>query len=198
MKKVSFFLTMYVLLLSCNDNQKSVTINNPAAEVSAGGYFPVTDYLKGQIASIRTNGINPVRIITANGKTDSAWLKVEELDSVFAEFLTPAIDSVNMKDYFKENKFHDQTLNSFTFTYEPSKELPATMLLKRWDVYVTPQTGQVKRIYMEKYTTDKKEIQLSWESRGNSKITWFSADATGNPKIEKEELVKWNFEDEEL
>jgi len=184
-------------MISCNNKRIPAAENTSSVEITeTAAFFPVTSYLKGQIAEIKNNGLNPVRIRTAAGKTDSAWLKVEQLDSVFAEFLTPEIDSVTMAGLFKESKFHDQTLNSFTFTYEPLKALPPGMLLKRWDVYVNPQNGTVKRIYMEKSTADKKELQLSWQSGIGSKITWFSTGASGNQEIEKEELVKWSFDEE--
>ncbi len=198
MKKLLLFLTIPVLIISCNRNEKPATSNAPTVEITeTPGFFPVTSYIKGQIAGIKSDGIAPVMITTAKNKTDSLWLKIEQLDSVFAEFVTPEIDSVNMVSLFKENKFHDQTLNSYTFTYEPVKELPATTLLKRWDVYVTPQTGKIKRIYMEKYAADKKELQLNWQSDKSSKIIYFTTDAAGNPVVEKEVLVKWNFDEEE-
>lgn len=174
-----------------------VTATVPTVEITeTPGFFPVTSYIKGQIAEIKNDGLAPVMITTANNKTDSLWLKMEQLDSVFAEFLTPEIDSANMVSFFKESKFHDQTLNSFTFTYEPVKELPATMPLKRWDVYVTPQTGTVKRIYIEKYSADRKDLQLTWQSDRSSRIVYFTTDAAGNPVVAKEVLVKWNFDEE--
>jgi len=197
MKQLLLFLAIPVFVISCNNNEKTVTANVPTVEITENpGFFPVTSYIKGQIAEIKNNGLNPVMITTANNKTDSVWLKVEQLDTAFAEFLSPEIDSANMVSLFKESKFHDQTLNSFTFTYEPIKELPATMPLKRWDVYVTPQTGKIKRIYMEKYSADKKDIQLNWQSDVSSKIIYFTTDAAGNPVVEKEVQVKWNFDEE--
>lgn len=192
MKKILLFLAIPVLLFSCNDDPKATTAT-PGQE-EAPDFFPVTSYIKGQIAEIKSASINPLKIVTANNKIDSTWLKVETMDSAFAEFLSPEIDSTNMSQWFKESKFLDRTLNTYTFTYEPAKELPATISLIRWDVYVNPETGRVARIYIEKSGNNKQDIQLSWQSNGSSKIVYISTDASGKPAIEKEELIKWNFD----
>lgn len=192
MKKILLFLAMPVLFFSCNDDPKATA--DALGQVEAPDFFPVTSYIKGQIAEIKSAGINPLKIVTANNKIDSAWLKVETMDSAFAEFLSPEIDSANMAEWFKESKFLDRTLNTYTFTYEPVKELPATITLRRWDVYVNPETGRVARIYIEKSGKDKQDIQLNWQSNGSSKVVYISTDASGKPVIEKEELIKWNFD----
>lgn len=192
MKKIFLFLAIPVLLFSCNNDQKVATDAQPPQE--APDFFPVTSYIKGQIAEIKSAGINPLKIMTANNKTDSAWLKIEAMDSAFAEFLRPEIDSANLSEWFRETKFMDRTLNTYTFTYEPKKELPATMALRRWDVYVNPQTGRVVRIYIEKSGKDKQDIQLNWQSNGSSKVVYIGTDPSGKPVVEKEALIKWNFD----
>lgn len=193
MKKILLFLTMPVFLFSCN-NDRQTAIHASQQEEAGADFFPVTNFLRGQIAEIKAAGINPLKIVTANNKIDSAWLKIEELDTAFAEYLTPEIDSTNMAGWFKETRFLDRTLNTYTFICEPLKELPAAIPLKRWDVYVNPQTGKVVRIYMEKNGAGKKDIQLNWQSNGSSKAVYISTDASGKPTVEKEELIKWNFD----
>lgn len=198
MKKLLAAIIITLLIASCNNKKTADTYTPATVEITeTTGYFPVTNYIKGQISEIKTTGISPLKITIINKKQDSAWVKAEQFDTLFAAFLSPVIDSANLTSLFKETRFHDQTLNSVTFIYEPLKELPADMPLKRWDVYVTPQTGEVKRIYIEKYREGKKEMQLSWQSKGNCKIVYLSTDAAGNSTIEKEELIKWNFDEEE-
>lgn len=197
MKRSFLLLVLAVSLFACNNKQEKAADAGSIVSVTIDeGFFPVTSYIKGQIAELISLGVGPVKITTMKGKTDSVWLKQEQFDSVFAPFLTPVIDSMNMKGLFKENRFQDQTINSFTFTYEPLKELPPSMSLKRWDVYVDPQSGKVRSIYMEKYTADKKEMKMTWKSNGITKISYFSTDSAGNSVLEKEELVKWNFDEE--
>lgn len=197
MNKIVLFSLLTGMLFSCNNNnlQQGELAENESGKAD---FFPVTSYLKGQIGEMKSDGVNPLKITIINQVTDSSWLKVEEIDAAFAAFLTPQIDSMNMSAYFKETKFLDQTIGSFTFTYEPKTAIPADILLKRWDVYINPQTERVKRIYIEKTTTDNKEIQLSWQSQGSSKMVVISTDSTGREKVEKEEIIQWKFDQEGL
>lgn len=192
MKKILLFLVIPAFLFSCSNDPKDSTAVQVKEE--APDFFPVTSYIKGQIGEIKSAGINPLQIVSAGNKTDSAWLKVEAMDSAFAEFLSPEIDSANMSEWFKETKFLDRTLNTYTFTYEPRKALPATMTIRRWDVYINPQTNRVVRIYMEKSGKDQQDIQLNWQSNGSSKAIYISTDASGKQAVNKEVLIKWNFD----
>ena len=195
MKELLFSLLVLVVFVSCG-NEKKETNSIVQIEEEVTGFFPVTSYLKGQIAQMKTGGVNPLMITTTNGQTDSAWLKLEQIDSAFAEFLTPEIDSANMLEFFKENKFFDQTVNAFTFTYEPKKALPSGMTLTKWDVYINPETNRIKRVYLEKTAAEKKELQLSWQPETASRIVYIATDSSGNQKVEKEVLIKWNFDEE--
>ena len=197
MKKL-WFAVFIILLATCNTSSKKNTITSNETEEEKVDFFPVTEYLKGQLAEIKTNGVNPIKYTIMGNKKDSVWLKMDELETAFAEYLSPVIDSAAMAPYFKESKFLDQTVGAFTFTYEPLKDIPASILLKRWDVYVGQESQKVDRIYIEKLTPDNKRIQLIWQAKGKSKMVIISTDAAGEPKIEKEEVIKWNFDDEEL
>ena len=197
MKRILLFV-LWACIASCGDDKKTET---PAGSQhitidDSAGFFPVTSYIRGQIAEIASDGISPLRTVTSGKKIDSSWIKPEQLEQSFAEFLQPVIDSAGMKKYFRETSFHDQTLNSITFTYEPYTSLPANLLLRRWDVYVTPQTGKVKKIYMEKSSADQKDVKLTWESRGSCKIVYLATGAAGKSTVEKEEIIKWNFDEE--
>lgn len=195
MKNAVFFLIATLFILSCNNDtteaNKIVSVEETSTE-----FFPVTAYLEGQISEVKNSGVNPLKITSADGKTDSVWLKQEEIESAFSEFVNPVIDTANLLEFFTESKFHDQTLNSFTFTYEPKRPLPATLSLKRWDVYVNPETNRVKRIYIEKSGSGTNQIQLSWLAGNNARVVYLSTDAPGTQKVIKEVLIKWNFDED--
>lgn len=189
-------LLVLVFVYSCkNSTEKTSPAFSQEAEESPA-YFPVTNYLRGQIAAIKKMGVNPLKIVKQGGM-DSSWVRIESLDSTLGIFLTPEIDSVNMVGYFRESKFHDKTINSYTFTYEPKTALPDSFLLQRWDVYVDPQSGNVRKIYIEKSAPDSRFVQLSWEEKYGCKIVWFKTDTQGKDQLEKEETIKWNFEEEQ-
>ncbi len=156
-------------------------------------FFPVTSYIRGQVYEIRTTGVNPLRYTTINNHTDSAWLKIEELEEAVKEFLSPVIDSTNLTNLFTEKNFLDQTIAAYTFTYEPTGKLPDTMQLKRWDVHIDAETDKVKRIYMVKEISPSKILQLTWQGGKYCKIVSIITDNKGNSSIEREEKITWDF-----
>jgi hypothetical protein len=193
MKIIVLIFACSFFLYSCTDQEKSA--EQPSGKDTAQNqrFFPVTDYLKGEIYNIKKNGVNPLKYITVNGHTDSVWLKIEALDSVMAEFLQPEIDSVNLTAFFSEKSFLDRSLDAVTFTYDASVPLPDTMKLKHWDVYIDPKSNKVKRIYIVKQVDKTKTLQLTWVNGQWCKITTITTDANDIMKVEKEEKIVWDF-----
>jgi len=109
------------------------------------------------------------------------------------EFLQPEIDSANLVPFFTETKFLDQTINAFTFTYDPKIQLPDSVNLKHWDVYIDPETSKVKRVYIIKRSGENKILQLTWQSNEWCKTTTIITTPDGISKIEKEEKISWDY-----
>jgi hypothetical protein len=193
MKIIISIFVCSLFLCSCADHGK------PAEQLSAKDtlekqkFFPVTDYLEGEVYNIKKSGVNPLKYTTVNGHTDSVWIKIEELDSVVTEFLHPKIDSANLVTLFSEKSFLDQSLNAVTFTYDAAVVLPDSMKLKHWDVYIDPKTSKVKRIYLVKEIDKTKTLQLTWVNGQWCKITTIGTDVNGVMKVEKEEKLIWDF-----
>ena len=190
--KIGIYLCILIILFSACGSSVEEKIKIPVVQkdVLNSDFFPVTNYIKGQILEIARNSINPLKIISTGNKQDSVWLKVEELDAAFADFLTPEIDSKTLGRYFKEHKFMDQTLNTFTFTYEPLENLPDSVKLQRWDVYINPENNTVKRIYLVKKGPGNKSLQLTWQANEWCRIASFSNQQTR----EKEIFIQWRFD----
>jgi hypothetical protein len=189
-------ISMAVILLSCNNSEDTAPVVTPTVKDTAAkqGFFPVTSFLQGEIYTLKADGINPKKYTTINDHTDSAWLKVEEFDAAFYEFLHPVIDTANLATLFTEKSFMDQTINAFTFTYDPTTPpLPDSMQLQHWDVYIDPDNEKVKRIYMVKHIGNNKILQLTWVSKKWCKLTSIVTDNAGVSKIEKEEKIFWDF-----
>jgi len=191
--KYYFFTVITLLFLACNNSatKKADAATVPVVEEKPS-FFPVTDYLKGQIYEIAEKGKFPVKYTTINEKTDSVTLKFDGLNELFKDFLHPLIDSSNLIPLFKETKFLDQTIAAFTFSYDPKTTLPDSMLLKRWDVYIDAESNKVKRVYMVKKDKDNKTLQLLWESDKWCKITTIN-NAGDSSKVEKEEKISWSY-----
>jgi hypothetical protein len=188
-------ISMAIILLSCNNRADTAPVDPPGKDTTLKqSFFPVTSFLKGEIYILKADGINPKKYTTINGHTDSVWLKMEELDTVFYEFLHPEIDTANLITLFTEKSFLDQSINAFTFTYDPtSPPLPDSMQLQRWDVYIDPDNNRVKRIYLVKQLSKNKTLQLTWVSKQWCKLTSIITDEAGVSKIEKEEKIFWDF-----
>ena len=193
---------LYIILLffiSCKSHErkdatnKIVAIDSSSIKVEPKSFFPVTDYIKGQIFEIKNGGVNPMKFVTINNHTDSAWLKMEKLKDEVADFLSPEIDTTNLISLFSEKKFMDQTLDAITFTYDPIKVLPDTFSFQHWDVYVDPDKNTVRRVYIVKKLPGNKTQLLTWESGKSCNIKTVSSDSSGKVLIEKEITLKWHF-----
>lgn len=198
MKSIFPILLACLAFIACNnepgnkqENKEPAVARDSTAEPDF--FFPVTDFLKGQVTEIRTKGINPKKIVVAGNKTDSSWVKMEDIDQEINVFLTPEIDRSNLTHLFTEKKFLDQTINTFTFTYDPIKALPDTFSLKRWDVYIDPETNKVKRIYLVKKLPGGKTQQLTWLAGKSCRMVTLTEKPDGTPIIEKEETLNWDF-----
>ncbi|MBK7882751.1 MAG: hypothetical protein IPJ81_02135 [Chitinophagaceae bacterium] len=181
---------LYCLFIAGCNNKKN-NINN-ADITKPANFFPVTSYIKGQITEIKEKGITPLKKIKINDHVDSAWLKIEDLEKEMEEFLTPVIDTNNLTNYFEETKFNDQTINAFTFTYNPIKKLPDSLYLNHWDVYVDPDKNTIRKIYMVKKYPDK-IVQLTWYSNRYCLIVTIQENEKGISIVLKEEKITWEF-----
>jgi len=182
-------------LFSCSNQQKSSDTTDSLKKDSTEkqSFFPVTDFIKGEIFNIKKSAINPLHYTTVNNRTDSAWLKIEQLDSVFQEFLQPEIGSENLISLFTEKSFFDQSIDAITLTYDPTAALPDSMKLTHWDVYIDPKSNKVKRIYMIKEIDKNNIIQLTWlTNKWATMVTIFTNDK-GESTIKKEEKFILDF-----
>ncbi len=192
---VSILGSFIFLLYSCTTNEKKIPLiaNSITTDsLAKQRFFPVTTYIKGQLYSIKEKGLNPIQYITEGDKKDSSWLKIEDLPSAINEFLTPEIDSTNLIQLFLEKKFVDQSLDAVTLTYEPIKKLPDSLSLSSWTVYIQPETGNIKRIYLVK-TKATKTTQLTWNSNANCKMVYLTSNADGSFVVDKEVKINWDY-----
>ncbi len=187
-----------ILFISgCNGNSKNatstyITDNNPQVIVgdTVSNFFPVTSYLKGEVFGIKTIGITPIKKTIVGNKMDSIYVKEVEYESTFAAFLSPIIDTANLKNTYTEKRFLDQTLNAFTFTYDPTDGKQNNFAFKHWDVYVDPETNKVRRIYLTKKVDNETELLLTWQSG-----KWCKIITLKNAAIIKEEKISWSYEE---
>jgi hypothetical protein len=193
--RLYLFATLFILLNACNNNipDKKVTQDNTDTVQERPSFIPVTAYIKGQIFEIKQKGLTPKKYTTINNHTDSVMIKLETLEEILAAYLHPEIDSVNLVAFFTETKFLDQSIEAFTFTYDPKPGIHDSTPLLHWDVYVEPETHKVKRVYMVKKIEGNKTQQLTWQSNQWCKTTTIINNADGTSAVEKEEKISWDY-----
>lgn len=158
--------------------------------------FPVTSFIRAQLRELDTMPVTPLLLTSRQGKTDSIWLRRSYLREKALPFLSPEIDSARMQSLFKESSFLDQTINAYTFSYDPKIVLPDSIHLTHWDVYMNPQTNNVERIYMVKETDSANQnitTQLMWLVNKSYSIRTITQKAGQKPQVKEEKMI-WNFD----
>lgn len=189
----SFVIALLTILVSCSQADKSKPLE--AVSRDSTTFFPVTDFLEGQLKEIESMPVTPLKTITENGKVDSFWVTREDIRGFAKPFLLPEIDSVSMNSYFSGKSFLDATINLITLTYEPKTVLPKDLKLRHWDVYIDPQSGEVQRVYMVKEEWEQDinvTTQLTWNVNKWCSIRSITQKEGSTPEIKEEKMV-WKF-----
>ena len=190
----NFLLFIFIFTWSCTAKKNNVSGVHEAAQKMV--FLSVTDLIRGQLIELDKIQLTPLKIISYNGRSDSTWLKKEDIRKFADTFLSPDIDTNYLKTLFNEKSFLDQTINALTFSYDPITTLPDTMSLRRWDVYIDPEKQTIKRIYIVKevkHNGKSQTLQLTWIPGFWAKINTISYDFK-NTKLLKEEKLIWNFD----
>lgn len=160
-------------------------------------FIPVTDIIQSELNDIDSMPVTPVKIVTLKGKDDSVWMKKKDIRIFASPFLATTIDSAHLGKLFSEKSFFDQTVNAYTFSYDPILSLPDSITLKRWDVYVDPKTQKIQRIYILKQKDSigiTHTTQMTWKADHWCSITYID-EKQGKAPIIKQEKMIWNFND---
>jgi hypothetical protein len=191
---IRIFSLFFVLstLISCHQNENTAIEKNESTEVDtppeAPSFFPLGNFIKGQIVDIKNSGINPIKITTVNKIPDTSWIPLDAFEKIFGEFYTPFIDSTSLQPFFIENKFFDQTLNAITLTYTSVGKVPDSIPWKYWNIYIEPENNKITRIFMVKALSIDRTRQLTWIPGVSAKAVTISPNGA-----EDEINIKWSY-----
>lgn len=197
-KIVTAFVKCTIIFFLCgchNSGSKHAEAVNNTEETQS--FFPVTEFLLGQLNATDSLPITPVKITIVGNRQDSVWLKKEDIRKFASPFLHPVIDSVSLMKYFTQKSFMDQTINAITFSFDAKMKLPDSIKLNHWDVYIDPQKNTVQRIYMVKgdiINGTNITTQLTWKAEKWCSIRTITQQPGKEPQV-KEEIMKWNFDE---
>ena len=146
---LSRLVALFVLINLCSCKEKSEAVNNNEPSNDSTIFFPVQDFFYSQIKNV--DSIRPViyMLKQINGQRDSLTITTSQFNELSKPFLENDISNVEVKKFYQQNIFLDNTTNSYTFSYSTqNKSLPIQSL----DVLLDTTTQQVKRIFITRIT----------------------------------------------
>ena len=129
-------------------------------EVKAADFFPVKDYINGQVAKLDTSNYTFQKIETVDGRSDTTPIKNTEVKQYAKDFLElPDISSKDIKDDYEINHLYDEELQAFAFTFTTKEDHP----VRSEHVVVEPMPNpegknDIKSIYVDMWQPQENTI----------------------------------------
>lgn len=193
--------SLVLFFMACGDKNQPKTSNpeTPSEQDSstpAQQYFPVMEFLKGEIAYVDSLPVGIMKYTHSGSKTDSGYIKPDEFHELTAEFLTAELIDSSFEKHFEETSFLDKTSNNATFYYSSRNE---DIPVRRVDVVMSKGEvfDEVKSIYIEKnYRHGESSLmkKLFWKPKRNFQIITVKTDNTQKPENEFIKVVWDNRE----
>jgi hypothetical protein len=186
MNKLLLLLSALVFLIGCKDEKPENTTE----------FFPVTDYLKSQVKHVDTSLYRIIKIESANGRSDTSFLKREEFSKIARDFVEiPDIAAKKIKNDYEETQMYDESLQSIILTYTTSER---ENKVQRQDVILGQANedgnSDVSTIIVHTMENSKKtsiEKNMVWYVNKRFIIVTKTNTANQPEKIEKLEVI-WN------
>jgi hypothetical protein len=195
MKSCLFSLLLLALVSGCADEVESP----PSAAVMPDStnkvkqFFPILDYLKGEVSNVNTVATAIKTYVTANGKTDSGFVSPDQFRGIMQEFLPPELSKDNFEKYYSESSFFDQTTETSTFTYATKND---ELDFHRIDVLVqgSDSYDKVSSVYLEKFVgnNDSSVIKKILLIGGKSLTINSETTIGGKAPVLKQEKFVWS------
>jgi hypothetical protein len=152
---VKYLILAGVLSLSAaachqKDPSASSSTGKESIEPAKKTFFPVADYLNGEIGYVDSTPLAITKYNMEGKKTDSSFISPQIFHQLAQEFLPSELDTTFFNKEYKESSFMDETTKSLNFTYSTDNK---SLVLQRVDVRATRAdngTDKISSIYEEK------------------------------------------------
>jgi hypothetical protein len=155
-------------------------------------YFPVADVLESEIREIDTTPVAIQKLVIANGRKDSAFIKPAEFNALAMQFLAPEFRNGGFETNFTETSFIDNATHDATFTYSTTNE---NLSLQRVDVVAAQQgsSHHVKSIYLERnrVSGDSNILEKMYWRTGRRFQVISLINVKGHAPVERQLIVSW-------
>lgn len=188
------YAALISFLSACGSNasRNNVITVPPTSEADTTAFFPVREFLLGQVSEIKASPVNPMFIRKAGEQSDTTWLQHQSLDSAFSPFLFPNGDAKVLQTRYTQARFYDQSLPAVTLTYDLKAGQPALDGVRAWTIYINPKTEAVDRIFILRDGKGQSTEQITWLTGKYARMVTIASTGTQNTR---EDIVQWDLEE---
>ena len=145
-------------LISCGNNKQP----NTATAADSTVYYPINSFIRQQIKQVDTTPYYVYRVLVMNDKKDSSTISRAVFDSLAKQCMLPELEENNLRKYFTESVYQDESTNSITLTYTPKDN---NNMVQSAMVLLDPDTQNVKWVFIN-------TLQNGGDSTIIQKIGW--------------------------
>lgn len=183
------FILFVFLFTSCKNNPNNASTKTDKSDTTR--FFQVGQYLQSQIKQVNNTPFFIYKIDIVNNSKDSTPINTTIFNQLSQQFLKPDINDEEIKHYYKESIFEDQTTKGFTISYSTMNK---QLQLQNVEILLDQDGQTVKRLFLRKFYNypDSSAIeQLSWKP-GESFQVNRSVQKPGNGESLRQTIVVWN------
>jgi hypothetical protein len=182
MNRFAVFVLLSVASVACKSK------NSKKAEVPAASFFPVADYIKGELSRLDSSKFPITKIESSNGLADTTVINNSEVRRYASDFLTlPDLSSPVLKNDYDVTHLYDDLQEAFVFTYTTKESHP----VQQENVTVEPKPNasgknDIKSIYVslvqDSIGSPRKKILL-WTAGKGFLVTTITQPSNGTEQI---------------
>lgn len=192
MKKIASLLIVIVAIVGCGRTKQPAAAKED--EQQQANIFPVTSFIEGQMHLVDSFQLPTIKFITVNGRTDSSLISIDEFKQLAQEFTHPDINDPDLRKWYKETNFADQSINGVTLNYQATDK---DLEIQRVDVVISASAtmnDKVRSIFMQKQSVSNDTSivkKLYW--RTDQKFQIITSKQWGSePEVTNIVKVEWN------
>lgn len=195
MKKGLFSLLVLLLIISCKnstENQEVNGVNRNGQDSTSAFFYPISEYIQNQLAYVDSMPLAIEKQTFINGKrTDSVIIDRASFKQLATDFFTPNLLDAKLKPLYTATDFHDQTINTLTFSYNAKQ---ADLPIQQRDILLVPETQKVKTVLFrknEQHGDTSITINGLWTHNMNFQLNYIIEPGNG-PMQTKQVKVIWD------